>query len=383
MSGFSTRAVHAGIVPDESTGAMAPPIHLASTFAQDGVGNMRAGFEYSRSGNPTRQNLEAAIAELEGGAHGLAFGSGLAAIDAVLRTIPDGATVVCGDDAYGGTLRLLAGVHRGRLAVRTADLTDTDALERAVEGAALVTVEIPTNPLLSVVDVSALASAAHAARAKLMVDSTFATPFNFRPLEHGADIVVHSATKYISGHSDVVSGLIVVDDDGLAERIGYLQNAAGAVPSPFDCYLLLRGIRTLGVRMERHAQNAQQVAEFLSGNDAVTQVNYPGLESHPQHQLAAKQLATPGGMVSFRVGSPERALKIVELTELFTLAESLGAVESLIEVPALMTHASLKAVTEAGIPARMPAADLLRASVGIENAHDLIDDLDRAIARSA
>ncbi|MGB3409788.1 MAG: PLP-dependent transferase [Microthrixaceae bacterium] len=380
MTGFSTDAVHAGAVPDPTTGAMAPPIHLASTFAQDGVGNLRAGYEYSRSQNPTRQNLESAVASLENAAHAFAFSSGLAALDAVLRTVEDNSTVVCTDDAYGGTLRLLSSLHRGRLDVRTTDLTASDSWEQSLTGAALVIVEIPTNPMLRVADIAALAQETHAAGARLVVDSTFATPFNLQPLALGADVVVHSATKYISGHSDVVSGLVALSDDELAARIAYIQNAAGAVPSPFDCYLLLRGIRTLGLRMERHAQNAQVIAEHLEGHPGVTQVIYPGLASHPQHVLASSQLKTPGGMVSFLVGSAERALRVVESTKLFTLAESLGAVESLIEVPSVMTHASLEAVAASGIPVTMPPADLIRASVGIEDVEDLVADLDAALS---
>ncbi|MGB6058482.1 MAG: PLP-dependent transferase [Microthrixaceae bacterium] len=380
MTGFSTEAVHAGVVPDPATGAMAPPIHLASTFAQDGVGNLRAGYEYSRSQNPTRENLESAVASLEKAAHAFAFSSGLAALDAVLRTVEDHSTVVCTDDAYGGTLRLLSSLHRGRLDVRTTDLTESGSWEQSLSGAALVIVEIPTNPMLRVTDIAALAQAAHAAGARLVVDSTFATPFNLQPLTLGADVVVHSATKYISGHSDVVSGLVALSDDDLAARIAYIQNAAGAVPSPFDCYLLLRGIRTLGLRMERHAQNAQVIAEHLQGHPAVTRTIYPGLASHPQHDLASSQLRTPGGMVSFLVGSAERALRVVESTRLFTLAESLGAVESLIEVPSVMTHASLEAVAASGIAVTMPPVDLIRASVGIEDVEDLVADLDAALS---
>ncbi len=380
MTGFSTDAVHAGVVPDPATGAMAPPIHLASTFAQDGVGNLRAGYEYSRSQNPTRENLESAVASLEKAAHAFAFSSGLAALDAVLRTVEDHSTVVCTDDAYGGTLRLLSSLHRGRLDVRTTDLTESGSWEQSLSGAALVIVEIPTNPMLRVTDIAALAQAAHAAGARLVVDSTFATPFNLQPLTLGADVVVHSATKYISGHSDVVSGLVALSDDDLAARIAYIQNAAGAVPSPFDCYLLLRGIRTLGLRMERHAQNAQVIAEHLQGHPAVTRTIYPGLASHPQHDLASSQLRTPGGMVSFLVGSAERALRVVESTRLFTLAESLGAVESLIEVPSVMTHASLEAVAASGIAVTMPPVDLIRASVGIEDVEDLVADLDAALS---
>lgn len=380
MTGFSTDAVHAGVVPDPATGAMAPPIHLASTFAQDGVGNLRAGYEYSRSQNPTRENLETAVASLENAGHAFAFSSGLAALDAVLRTVEDNSTVVCTDDAYGGTLRLLSSLHRGRLDVRTTDLTASASWEQSLAGAALVIVEIPTNPMLRVTDIAALAQATHAAGARLVVDSTFATPFNLQPLALGADVVVHSATKYISGHSDVVSGLVALSDDDLAAKIAYIQNAAGAVPSPFDCYLLLRGIRTLGLRMERHAQNAQVIAEHLQGHPTVTQVIYPGLASHPQHELASSQLRTPGGMVSFLVGSAERALRVVESTRLFTLAESLGAVESLIEVPSVMTHASLEAVAASGIAVTMPPPDLIRASVGIEDVEDLVSDLDAALS---
>jgi cystathionine gamma-synthase len=377
--GFSTRAIHAGPPADPAYNAVTPPIYATSTYSQDGVGGTRGGYEYSRSGNPTRTVLEECLASLEGGRHGLAFASGLAAEDAVLRafTGPDGHAVVP-HDAYGGTYRLFARVYEGwGLRISPVDLTDLAAVEAAIEPerTTVVWVETPTNPLLSVADIGAIADLAHAAGALLVVDNTFASPYLQQPLAHGADVVVHSTTKYIGGHSDVVGGALVVSDDALAERLRFHQNAMGAVAGPFDAWLTLRGLRTLSVRMERHCDNAEQVAAFLEGHPGVTEVYYPGLTSHPGYDLAKRQMRRPGGMVSFRVrGGEEQALEVCGRTEVIILGESLGGVESLIEHPGRMTHASV-----AGTPLEVPA-DLVRLSVGIEDAEDLIADLDRALA---
>jgi cystathionine gamma-synthase len=378
-AGFATRCVHGFGGPDAATGAVVPPISLATTFAQDGVGGLRAGFEYSRSGNPTRAALEAHVAVLEGGAHGFAFASGLAAEDALLRLLAPGDHVLLPDDAYGGTIRLAARVVAlSGVAVDTVDLTDLDAVAAAWTPATrMVWVETPTNPMLRIVDVAAVASLAHGRRsdAVVVVDNTFATPALQRPLALGADVVVHSATKYLGGHSDVVGGAVVVDDDGLAERIGFLQNAAGAVPSPFDCYLVIRGLRTLELRMRRHCESAAVITDVLTAHPAVVEVRYPGLASHPGHAVAAGQMSGFGGMVSFRVeGGEAAALEVCRRTRLFTLAESLGAVESLIEHPGRMTHASV-----AGTANEVPA-DLVRLSVGIEDPADLVADLTQALA---
>jgi cystathionine gamma-synthase len=374
--GFETRAIHAGQDPDATTGAVVPPITLATTFAQRAVGEHQ-GYEYGRSGNPTRAALEACIASLEGGAHGLAFASGLAAEDAVLRQLPAGSHIVLGDDAYGGTFRLIDKVFGPAGSTwSAADLTDVDrAAEQWPEGAALVWVETPTNPALNIVDIAAIAELAHSRGAKLVVDNTFATPYLQQPLSLGADVVVHSATKYLGGHSDVVGGLVATSDAALADGIRFVQNAAGAVPSPFDCYLVLRGIKTLAVRMDRHCDNARAIAESLVGHAAVERVLWPGLTDHPGHDVAKRQMRDFGGMVSFTVkGGEAAALEVVRRTELFTLAESLGAVESLIEHPHRMTHASV-----ASSPLEVDAA-LVRLSVGIETASDLITDLHQALA---
>jgi len=372
--GFETTAIHAGQEPDELTGAVVPPITLATTFAQPAVGQPR-GYEYARSANPTRSALEECLAALEGAAHGLAFASGLAAEDAVLRTIPDGSHVVLGDDAYGGTWRLLSRVHDRRLAVTTCALDDLPALEEAfTDGTRLVWLETPSNPLLSVVDIAAVAGLCHRRGALCVVDNTFATPYLQQPLRLGADVVVHSSTKYLGGHSDVVGGFVAVNDDVLAGQLRFLQNAVGAVPGPFDCYLVLRGIKTLGIRMDRHCTNAAAVAGLLGGHSAVSAVLWPGLPEHPGHAVATAQMRDFGGMVSFLcAGGEPAALRVAERTRLFTLAESLGAVESLIEHPARMTHASA-----AGSPLAVDPA-LLRLSVGIETADDLVDDLRSAL----
>ncbi|MGH9153271.1 MAG: cystathionine gamma-synthase [Acidimicrobiales bacterium] len=372
--GFETTAVHAGQAPDPATGAVVPPITLATTFAQPAVGEP-TGYEYSRSGNPTRAALEACLAALEGATTGVAFASGLSAEDAVLRTVPDGGAVVLGDDAYGGTWRLLSRVHGRRLRATTCPLGDRRAVEEAITPAiGMVWVETPTNPLLSITDIAAVAELCHRHGAVCVVDNTFATPYLQRPLSLGADVVVHSSTKYLGGHSDVVGGFVAVNDAGLAEQVRFLQNAAGAVPSPFDCYLVLRGVKTLGVRMDRHCANAAAVAEALEAHPAVSSVLWPGLAAHAGHAVAAAQMRGFGGMVSFRcAGGEAAALEVARRTRLFTLAESLGAVESLVEHPARMTHASA-----AGSPLAVDPS-LLRLSVGIETAGDLVADLRQAL----
>jgi len=375
--GFETRAIHDGQAPDAVTGAVVPPISLSTTFAQDAVGRPRS-YEYARSGNPTRTALETCVASLEDARHGLAFASGLAAEDAILRLVPPGKRVLIGLDAYGGTYRLITAVWapERQTAWTAIDLTDPARLaEEWPDDTALVWMETPSNPLLTCIDIEALADVAHARSAVLVVDNTFATPYLQRPLSHGADIVVHSATKYLGGHSDVIGGVLTVDDDELAERLAYLQNAAGAVPGPFDCYLVLRGAKTLAVRMDRHCENARAVVDLLVRHPAVDRVMYPQLPDHPGHAAAAKQMLDFGGMVSFTLADgPERAIQVAERTELFTLAESLGAVESLIEHPGVMTHASV-----AGSPLEVPA-NLLRLSVGLESALDLVADLEQALS---
>ncbi len=391
-TGFATRAIHAGQDPDPLTGAVVPPIHQVSTYKQDGVGGLRGGYEYSRSGNPTRAALEEALAAVEGGARGLAFSSGLAAEDAVLRaTLRPGDHMVLPDDAYGGTYRLVARVLGSWGIEHTVvDQTDLDAVAEAVQPGRtrLVWVETPTNPLLSVSDVAAISAVARAAGAVLAVDNTFATPYLQRPLELGADVVVHSTTKYIGGHSDVVGGALVVADGAqlpvgvegptgttaLADALAFVQNAAGAVAGPFDAWLTLRGLKTLAVRMDRHCANAAAVARFLADHSAVREVLYPGLPDHPGHEVAARQMSGFGGMVAFRAVSAEAALECCARTRVFTLAESLGGVESLIEHPARMTHASV-----AGSALEVPD-DLVRLSVGLEDVADLVADLGQALA---
>jgi cystathionine gamma-synthase len=373
--GFATRAVHVGQEPDPATGAVVPPLSLSTTFAQSEVGVHR-GFEYARSGNPTRQALETCVASLEGARHGLAFASGLAAEDNVLRLLQPGQRILLGNDAYGGTFRLISKVYGPVGYPWTAvDLTDVAALERDwPTDTAMVWLETPTNPLLTCVDIAAVAEIAHRHGALVVVDNTFATPFLQQPLAHGADIVVHSSTKYLGGHSDVVGGFAAVNDEDLATRLRFTQNAAGAVPAPFDCYLVLRGVKTLALRMERHCANALAVVNLLSQHGAVSQVLYPGLPDHPGHAAAARQMSDFGGMVSFRmVGGEQAALNVVTRTRLFTLAESLGAVESLIEHPGRMTHASA-----AGSQLEVPS-DLVRLSVGVESATDLVADLAQAL----
>ena len=373
--GFETRAIHAGQEPDPSTGAVVTPIHLSSTFAQDGVGKHR-GYEYSRSGNPTRAALEACLASLEGARFGFAFSSGLAASDAVLRQLDPGDHILIPHDAYGGTFRLIDKVFRpAGFGYGSADLSDPDAIDAAwTDSTRLVWVESPTNPMLSIVDIERVAAMARDRMALCVVDNTFATPYLQRPLELGADVVVHSTTKYIGGHSDLVGGFVAVDDEALAERLGFIQNAVGAVPSPFDCFLALRGVKTLAVRMDRACANAKAVADMLAGHPKVARVHYPGLERHPGHEVAAKQMRESGAMVSFvHAGGEQASVDLCARTEIFTLAESLGAVESLIEHPARMTHSSVEGSALAVDPA------LVRLSVGIESVDDLIADLLRAL----
>jgi len=404
-AGFATRAIHAGQDPDPTTGAVVPPIYATSTYKQDGVGGLRGGYEYSRSANPTRTALETALAAAEGGTAGFAFASGLAAEDALLRAVlRPGDHVVIPDDAYGGTYRLVARVFGAWGVDHTAaDLADLEAVRAAVVPGRTraIWVETPTNPLLGISDIPELGALARSADALLVVDNTFATPYLQTPLALGADVVVHSTTKYVGGHSDVVGGALVVGPrlsltggttgesaplelpggreapnggTSLVDAVRFHQNASGAVAGPFDAWLTLRGLKTLAVRMDRHGANAAAVAAFLVDHPRVTEVLYPGLESHPGHALAARQMRGFGGMVSFRVGSETAALDVVGRTRVFTLAESLGGVESLIEHPGRMTHASV-----AGSALEVPG-DLVRVSVGIEDAADLLADLDQALA---
>ena len=379
--GFETRAIHAGYEPDPTTGAVIAPIYATSTYKQDGVGGLRGGYEYSRSANPTRTALEGALAAVEEGERALAFASGLAAEDTLVRaTCRPGDHVVLPDDAYGGTFRLFDKVERAwGLEHTPAAVTDLDAVRAAVRPGQtkLVWLETPTNPLLNVGDIEAFAAVAHEAGALLVVDNTFASPYLQQPLTLGADVVMHSTTKYVGGHSDVVGGALVVRDHDLAEQLVFHQNAIGAVPGPFDSFLTHRGLKMLAVRMERHCDNAEAVVDFLTGHPAVAQVVYPGLPEHPGHAVATRQMKRYGGMVAFRVaGGEAQALAVCERTSVFTLAESLGGIESLIEHPGRMTHASV-----AGTDLEVPA-DLVRLSVGIETVEDLLADLDQALDRA-
>jgi cystathionine beta-lyase/cystathionine gamma-synthase len=379
-AGFSTRAIHAGQRPDPSTGAITVPIYQTSTYVQEGLGKHK-GFEYARTQNPTRSALEGNLASLEGGRHALAFASGLASIDTILHTLQQGDHVVAGHNLYGGTYRLFDRVLRPfGLAFTFVDTSDIAALERAfTERTKLVFVETPTNPMMALTDIAAAAARAHARGAKLVVDNTFMTPYFQRPLEHGADLVVHSTTKYLNGHSDMVGGAVVLNDDAIAERLRFLQNAVGAVPGPHDCWLVLRGTKTLAVRMERHDSNARALAEHLARHPKVSRVHYPGLPDHPQHALARRQASGFGGMISFVPGDGalETGRRVLERFRLFALAESLGGVESLVCHPASMTHALVP--REQRI--RMGFADgLVRLSVGIEDLDDLRADLDQALA---
>ncbi|WP_255149488.1 cystathionine gamma-synthase [Halorarius halobius] len=376
---FETRAIHAGQDPDEETGALMTPIYANSTYEQDAPGRDR-GYEYSRTGNPTRSDLEANLAALEGGEFGRAFSSGMGSINTVLNLLSAGDHVVTGDDVYGGTHRIFTQVYEEYdLEFSFVDTTDPAAVREAMRPETeLLWVETPTNPLMRVVDVAAMADIAHENDALCAVDNTFATPYLQRPLEHGADVVSHSLTKYLGGHSDVVGGALITDDAELDERIGFYQNSVGATPSPFDCFLVLRGTKTLPVRMDRHCENARHLAAWLQGQPCVDRVYYPGLESHPSHDLAARQMDDFGGMLSVELDATlEEASTVVSETEVFTLAESLGGVESLIEQPAAMTHAAIppEEREEIGL-----SDGLIRISVGIEHADDLENDLRQAFA---
>jgi len=375
--GFATKAIHAGFRPDPGTGAVNPPIYASSTFAQVGVGGLRGGFEYARTGNPTRAALEAALAAVEDGGFARAFSSGMAATDCALRSVlRPGDHIVIPDDAYGGTFRLIDKVFRHWGIEHTpVALSDLDAVRAALTPATrMIWVETPTNPLLSIADIAGIVDIGHAAGAKVLVDNTFASPALQQPLTLGADIVLHSTTKYIGGHSDVVGGALVTGSEELDADFAFLQNGAGGVPGPFDAYLTIRGLKTLELRMQRHSENAARVAEFLVEHPAVSRVLYPGLPTHPGHDVAARQMSGFGGMVSVRMaGGPEAARKLCSRTEIFILAESLGGVESLIEYPGAMTHAST-----AGSQLEVPD-DLVRLSVGIEAAADLLADLEQAL----
>lgn len=373
---FETRAIHAGQEPEPAYGAVSVPIYQTSTYAQDEVGGHK-GYEYARTGNPTRTALQDAVASLEDGYGALCFSSGMAAESTFFYLLEQGAHVVVGDDVYGGTYRLVARVLAPAMGLEfdTVDLTDLEATRKAIrDETRVVWVETPTNPLLKIVDIAAVAELAHEAGALCVVDNTFASPYLQRPISLGADAVIHSATKYLGGHSDVVGGVIVTTTTEMHERLAFLQNAAGAVPGPLDCFLVLRGLKTLAVRMEAHCRNAGLVAEYLAAHPRVKRVYYPGLPDHPGHGLAASQMTGYGGMVSLELETPEEAMKVCAGTRLFFLAESLGGVESLIEHPATMTHASV-----AGSPLEVPA-NLVRLSVGIEHPDDLIEDLAQALS---
>ena len=376
--GLATKAIHAGYRPDPGTGAVNTPIYASSTFAQDGVGGLRGGFEYARTGNPTRQALEAALAAVEEAAYGRAFSSGMAATDCALRAVlRPGDHVVIPDDAYGGTFRLIDKVFTlWGITYTAVALSDLDAVRAALtDRTKLIWVETPTNPLLSIADISAICELASPTEAKVLVDNTFASPALQQPLSLGADIVLHTTTKYIGGHSDVVGGALLTDDEALDDAFAFLQNGAGAVPGPFDAYLTMRGLKTLPLRMQRHSENAAAIAEFLEGHPAVDTVLYPGLPKHPNHEVAARQMSGFGGMISVRLkGGPQAARDFCARTEIFILAESLGGVESLIEYPGAMTHAST-----AGSQLEVPD-DLVRLSVGIEDVADLLGDVEQALA---
>jgi len=375
--GFASLAVHAGQDFDPTTGAVIPPVHFSTTYAQDGIGGLRNGYEYGRSGNPTRTALQTQLAALEGGAHAFSFASGLAAEDALLRAVlQPGDEVLLGSDVYGGTHRLLARVLAPwGVRLRVVDMSDPDAVRAALAERTprIVWVETPSNPLLRITDIAGLVALGHEAGALVVVDNTFATPALQQPLSFGADVVVHSTTKYLGGHSDVVGGALVLDDDGLAERIAFLQFAVGAVSGPLDAWLTTRGIKTLDVRMQRHSENAAAIAAFLEGHERVAKVYYPGLQTHPGHDIAARQMSRFGGIVSVALESGEAARRFAESTQLFQLAESLGGVESLVNYPDAMTHASVRG-TEAAVP-----VEVVRLSVGIEAVDDLLADVERAL----
>ena len=375
--GFDSLAVHAGQAFDPTTGAVIPPVHFSTTYAQDGIGGLRQGYEYGRSGNPTRTALETQIAALEGGEHGLSFSSGLAAEDALLRAVlKPGEEVLLGNDVYGGTYRLIARIlGPWGIGLRVVDMSNLREVAAALEEkpARILWVETPSNPLLRITDIAGLATLGRDAGALVVVDNTFATPALQQPLRLGADVVVHSATKYLGGHSDVVGGALVINDDAVAESTKFLQFAAGAVSGPMDAFLTTRGIKTLGIRMQRHSENAAAIAAFLEGHDRVARVYYPGLASHPGHELAARQMSAFGGIVSVALADGPTARRFAESTRLFQLAESLGGVESLMNYPDEMTHASVRG-TELAVP-----EDVVRLSVGIESVDDLLADVEQAL----
>jgi cystathionine beta-lyase/cystathionine gamma-synthase len=373
---FETRAIHEGQEPDPATGAITTPIYQTSTYLQEAVGKNK-GYDYSRSGNPTRTALETCLASLESADHGLAFSSGLGATTTIMHLVSPGDRVVCVNDVYGGVYRMFSQVYEPKgydFTFLSAEEITTGLAEHLDEKTRIVWLESPTNPLLNVIDIAAAAEAAHAVGALVVVDNTFATPYLQRPLELGADIVVHSTTKYLGGHSDVIGGFAGTNDPTVAERLRFLQKSLGAVPGPFDAWLVLRGVKTLAVRMRQHCENAQQIATFLNEHEAVERVYYPGLPDHPGHEIAARQMADFGGMISFLAASEEAAIRLVGETKVWKLAESLGGVESLIEQPAQMTHAST-----ADAPFAVPPS-LVRLSVGIESADDLVADLEHALA---
>lgn len=380
--GFASLAVHAGQEPDPTTGDVIPPVHFSTTYAQDGIGGLRGGYEYGRSGNPTRTALQTQLAAIEGGAHAFSFASGLAAEDTLLRAVlKPGDDVLLGNDVYGGTYRLLSGVlGPWGVNLRVVDMSDADAVRAAVAARPprILWVETPSNPLLRITDIAGLAAIGRESGALVVVDNTFATPALQQPLALGADVVVHSTTKYLGGHSDVVGGALVLNelhrDSSLAEQIGFLQYAVGAVSGPLDAWLTTRGIKTLDVRMHRHSANAASVAAFLERHERVARVYYPGLAAHPGHDLAARQMSAFGGIVSVALESGEAARRFAESTRLFTLAESLGGVESLVNYPDAMTHASVRG-TEAAVP-----VEVVRLSVGIEDEGDLLADLEQALS---
>jgi cystathionine beta-lyase/cystathionine gamma-synthase len=378
--GFGTRSVHAGQVPEPLAGAVMPPIYQTSTYVQEGLGKHR-GYEYARTQNPTREALERNVASLEGANYGFAFGSGLAALDAVLKLFKAGDHLICGENVYGGSHRLMERIY-GNFGLRVSfvDMREVGNIESAITPATrMIYCETPTNPMMNLTDLAAVGDLAQAHGYLCVVDNTFATPYFQRPLEHGADIVLHSTTKYLNGHSDMVGGLLVTSRDDIAERLGFIQNAAGAVPGPMDCWLALRGIKTLPLRMRQHDANGRRIAEWLTRQSMVTKVYYPGLPSHPQHEIACRQMSGFGGMISLDLGDAGRARRFVEHTRIFVLAESLGGVESLIGHPATMTHAS--------VPPAMRQAmgltdSLIRLSCGVEDTDDLIADLDQAMRAS-
>jgi len=379
--GFNTRAISAGQAFDPTTGAVVPPVYLTSTFVQDGIGGFRGGYEYARGGNPTRDSLQELLASLEGGAKAFSFASGLAAEDALLRSLlVPGDAVVMGNDVYGGTHRLVNRIFvPWGTKLSTVDMSDLDAVRAAIveRKPRVLWVETPSNPLMKITDIAALAEIGHAAGAIVVVDNTFASPYLQQPISLGADVVVHSTTKYLGGHSDVVGGAVVLKDEALAEKVGFMQFAAGAVSGPLDAWLTVRGIKTLGVRVDRHSSNALAIAEALVGHPALEKVYYPGLESHPGHELAARQMKAFGGMISVGLtGGSAAARKFTESTEIFQLAESLGGVESLISYPSEMTHASVRG-TELEVP-----ENIVRLSVGIEDEADLLADVLEALDRT-